>query len=222
MLRPLMPESVKSWRAERHQNHIIEEWEQAGYPLPPPHLVKQRVIREFQKRTGFKTLVETGTYHGAMVEAQKSKFTEIISIELGQDLFKKAKERFKNDTNITILQGDSSQIMPDVVKKLDAPAIFWLDGHYSEGITAQGEKDCPILEELEAILTDNKYNHVILIDDARHFVGQGDYPTIQKLTEYVKSKNGAYRVEVKHDIIRYEIRRDNTVGTHPSSSNDYR
>jgi hypothetical protein len=40
----------------------------------------------------------------------------------------------------------------------------------------------------------------LLIDDARCYVGKGDYPTIDQLTNYVKSKNENYRVEVKYDI----------------------
>ncbi len=45
----------------------------------------------------------------------------------------------------------------------------------------------------------------MLIDVARLFVGEWDYATIEKLTEYVRSKNGKYQVEVKYDIIRYII-----------------
>lgn len=89
--------------------------------------------------------------------------------------------------------------------KINEPAIFWLDGHYSYGITARGEKECPIFEELSSILSSAKYKHIILIDDARYFTGKGDYPAIEKLTEFIKNKNDNYQVEVKNDIIRYVI-----------------
>ena len=84
----------------------------------------------------------------------------------------KEKERFKNDTNIRIIQGDSGKVLSDILKDIREQAIFWLDGHYSAGITSKGEKDCPIFEELNAILENQKYNHVLLIDDARCFNGQ--------------------------------------------------
>lgn len=78
-----------------------------------------------------------------------------------------------------------------------------MDGHYSDGITARGEKDCPIYEELEAILGEKPMDHVLLIDDARCFVGQGDYPTIEALTAFVQRKRPHYQLAVKNDIIRY-------------------
>jgi molybdopterin converting factor small subunit len=149
--------------------------------------------------------IETGTYLGDTVEALKTKFKKVISIELGMDLYINAKERFLNDKNIEIFQGDSGKVLPQIVLGLKDPAIFWLDGHYSAGITAKGDKICPILEELDAIFDNSKLNHILLIDDARDFVGEGDYPTIERLTDYIKSKNERYKVQVKHDIIRYTI-----------------
>ena len=89
--------------------------------------------------------------------------------------------------------------------KINEPAIFWLDGHYSAGITARGDKDCPIFEELDAIFDKNNFEHILLIDDARLFIGEGDYPTIEELTNYIRIKKKKYRVNVKHDIIRYVI-----------------
>jgi hypothetical protein len=44
--------------------------------------------------------------------------------------------------------------------------MFWLDRHYSGGFTAKGEKDCPIIEELDAISNGSHLKHSILIDDA--------------------------------------------------------
>lgn len=180
-------------------------WEKNNYPVPPPHIVKQYTIAEYQEKYGVTTLVETGTYLGEMVEAQKAKFRKIISIELSSDLYKKAVRRFRNDANVVIIKGDSGKVLPEILPKLDEPAIFWLDGHYSAGITAKGEKASPIFEELNAIFNSKKLNHILLIDDARLFIGKGDYPTISNLTEYIKSKNEKYQVEVKHDIIRYVI-----------------
>jgi len=48
-------------------------------------------------------------------------------------------------------------------------------------------------------------NHILLIDDARCFIGNGDYPSIAELTDYVKGKNNKYQVDVKNDIIQFVI-----------------
>ena len=213
ILKPFIPQMVLSLFRMRNQKKKIkqfhqkelEEWENNGFPVPPPHIVKQIIIKEYQSKYLYKTLVETGTYLGDMIQAQKSNFKKIYSIELGIDLFNNAKQRFKKDRNVIIIQGDSGKVLPDVLLKINEPAIFWLDGHYSAGITAKGDKDCPIFEELDAIFSYNNFKHILLIDDARMFVGEGDYPTIQELTNYIRSKNEKYRVYVEHDIIRCVI-----------------
>ncbi len=197
------PKDVLKKRKEEQNEIVIREWRKNGCPVPPPDVIKQLAISSYQETYGYNTLIETGTYKGDMVEAQKSKFQKIISIELGVKLFNKAKRRFKGDKNVTIVQGDSGKMLPEVVKDLKEPAIFWLDGHYSDGITAKGDKECPILEELDSIFKAKNLNHIILVDDARLFVGVGDYPTIEELTTRIKTKNPRYEVEVKDDIIRY-------------------
>lgn len=204
----LLPRSVKdklrSDYSKKHRNEIIESWKNAGRPAPPPHEIKQTIIEEYQKKSNYKILVETGTYLGDMVEAEKDNFQKIYSIELGEKLWKQAIKRFSKYNHIEILQGDSGKVLKNITTKLNEPAIFWLDGHYSEGITAKGDKECPIFEELESIFAYNNLKHILLIDDARNFVGKGDYPTVQELESFVKSKNPAYNVLVKDDVIRFE------------------
>ena len=60
----------------------IAKWEREGRQIPPPHIVKQRVLREYAKKYGLRILVETGTSTGDMVEAMKTDFDRIYSIEL--------------------------------------------------------------------------------------------------------------------------------------------
>lgn len=205
ILKVLIPQPfLEAWRTGRLKK-TKAEWEKQGSPAPAPHAVKQLTIRDYQRQYHPDILVETGTYMGDMVEAQKRYFNKVYSIELGQELFLKAKERFKTDQHVFIRQGDSGQVLPEILKEIHEPALFWLDGHYSAGITAKGEKDCPIFEELEAILAQRTFNHVILIDDARHFTGEGDYPTVDSLTDFIHRRNPSYRIEVKHDIIRCAI-----------------
>jgi hypothetical protein len=179
----------------------LAEWERNGRPFPPPHIVKQMAIEEYKNKFHTEILVETGTYLGDMVEAQRDHFKKIYSVELSQKLFHKAQKRFKDHLHVKILHGDSGTVLNNLMTEIDKPALFWLDGHYSGGITAKGEKECPVPEELNTILK-SSLSHIILIDDARLFNGTQDYPTIEQIEEIIRSNNGQYLVEIKDDIIR--------------------
>jgi hypothetical protein len=200
-----VPKFIFELRTKRYHQKQLEMWENSGRPVPPPHIVKQMAIIDYQQKYGCTTLIETGTFYGDMVEAQKKRFKKVISIELSVELFEGAQKKFYKDKNVEIVQGDSSTALIPIAKDLQEATIFWLDGHYSAGNTARGDKDCPVFEELDAIFEGKKFDHVLLIDDARCFVGEGDYPTIAQLTGYIKGKNESYTVEVKDDIIRYTI-----------------
>lgn len=194
-------DTLRSTLLKLFSKRDLEKWEQQGRPVPPPHIVKQKVIKEFQKEFNINVLVETGTYKGDMVYAMKNNFKKIYSIELGIDLWKQACKRFKNQKNVTILQGDSGKVLVELVSHINERALFWLDGHYSSGITSRGEKECPVFEELGSILN-TQFNHVLLIDDARCFNGSGDYPTVEKLRETILMKKPLSKLDVKDDVIR--------------------
>ena len=184
---------------------VFNDWLRSGSVGLPPHVFKQNTIYEFKQKFQYEIFIETGTYLGDMIEAQKKFFKKLYSIELSKKLYSMAVKRFRKDKNVEILQGDSGKVLSQIVSKLDESAIFWLDGHYSAGMTAKGDKECPIFEELDAIFAGKNLNHVLLIDDARCFIGQGDYPTIDELTKFIKRHNPAYNIEIKKDIICFYI-----------------
>ncbi|MGB3007361.1 MAG: hypothetical protein WBC06_12675, partial [Chitinophagaceae bacterium] len=103
--------------------------------------------------------------------------------------------------NIFLLNGDSGVKIAEVIAQLNEPALFWLDGHYSGGITAKADKDCPVPEELHAIFS-SPVNHIILIDDARLFNGTNDYPAFEQIQAIIKQHKKDYTIENKDDIIR--------------------
>jgi hypothetical protein len=149
---------------------------------------------------GIATLVETGTYLGEMVAAQRTRFHRMWSIELSPELHRAAVQQFENARNVTLLQGDSGDLIEKVLADLEGPALFWLDAHYSEGNTARGSLETPVWRELQAILASPE-EHVVLIDDARHF-GTGDYPSIEAIRGLVESSRPGWTCNVATDIIR--------------------
>ncbi len=207
-IKKMLPNEFRYRIVEFRYNHfpegIIRNWEKQGCPIPPHPVVKQKIVKEYQKKYQYKVLVETGTYLGYMVSAQKRNFKKIYSIELADALYNRAAKKFKNYSHIRIIHGDSGEKIGQIIEALNEPAIFWLDGHYSGGFTVKGESNCPIWKELDAIFSKN-LDHVILIDDAREFTGRNDYPTYKEVKFYILNKNSKYKVSVEHDIIRAEL-----------------
>jgi hypothetical protein len=159
-------------------------------------------VKQYAKLFAIMTFIETGTYLGEMVEAIRKTFDRIFSIELDSALYETAKERFSESGNISIIKGDSSRVLPELLKSIKSPCLFWLDAHYSSGMTVRGELETPVMKELQCILNHSINKHVILIDDARCFVGQNDYPTIEELKRFVSSINPDLVITIENDIIR--------------------
>jgi hypothetical protein len=167
---------------------------------PPP--VKHKILMAYLHKYALNEFVETGTHLGdTLAYLAYDKNIHCTSIELADSYYQEAKNRFESYTNVNILHGDSGTLIPTLVKQLTEPALFWLDGHYSGGLTAQGDSDTPISAELKAIFRSPCKTHVILIDDARCFVGSNGYPYLDDLLKTVREKSD-YRVEVSTDIIR--------------------
>ena len=181
-------------------------WNFHGRPVPPPSLVKQQIVIEHGKRYQLTTLVETGTYLGDMVYACRNVFSRIVSVELNQNLCEIAKRRFFKFKNISFHCGDSSTVLPGLLASIHAPSLFWLDAHYSGGITQRGEVESPIIRELGLILRHPIAGHVVLIDDARNFTGKNSYLTMEALRDLVSSLKPSWMLEVDNDVIRLHER----------------
>lgn len=178
------------------KERTVAEWRK-NPTVPPPHEVKQILVLSYAMRKNLDTLVETGTYLGMMMDAQKDYFKKLYSIELSKDLHSRAASKYRNHPQIEFIQGDSSDKLGELIPKLTGPVLFWLDGHYSGGVTALGEKECPIFEELEHVKK-SPYKNTVLIDDARLFVG-GAYPTVEELEEFLGTT-----LTVENDMIVWE------------------
>ena len=203
-------DSLRNLVIRKRELKQLADWERNGRPIPPPHIVKQQTLKTFSKRYGLKILVETGTYYGDMVEAMKDVFNQLYSIELSTELYKKAKKRFKGEKHIELICGDSGLELMNLMSKIDQPTLFWLDGHYSAGVTAKGEKDTPIYEELNHILNSTDKGHVIIIDDARCFGADPNYPSIKELCDFIKSKRANLDIVIQDDCIRVIPNQDTT------------
>lgn len=132
----------------------------------------------------------------------KGRFERVVSIELDDRLYERARARFASDRNVTILRGDSGQVLGELMPTIEHPCLFWLDGHYSGPGTAKGIEETPVMRELRHVLEHRVCGHVILIDDAREFNGTHDYPTIEALRAHLGRARSDLAFECRDDVIR--------------------
>ncbi|MGA7077370.1 MAG: hypothetical protein WBQ43_22245 [Terriglobales bacterium] len=176
-------------------------WVLRGKPVRSPHLLKQRTVAECGRRYKLRCLVETGTYYGEMVAALCRQFDRVYSIEFDPKLAEYSRERFKNDPQVKILEGDSRLLVPHVVAELDRPAVFWLDAGYYGVDLATGDLS-RLLTELRAILSSPIKEHVVLMDDARMFVGTDSKFSAAQLVAWIEREYPDRKVEIVRDIFR--------------------
>lgn len=182
-------------------------WEINGRNLQIPHLLKQRLVKEYARTFNLETLIETGTYLGDMVYATMHSFNKIISIEIGKDYYKHAAREFARYPYIQIVCGDSGKVLPEILPTVHQPCIFWIDAHYcATSMTARGDTETPIMQELTCILErhGDRYisnRDVILIDDANWYTGSGDYPPLNDVIGLIKEKWPEGLVTIRHNVI---------------------
>jgi hypothetical protein len=176
-----------------------------GRPQRSPHLLKQKVVREYGEKFKLRTLVETGTYYGEMVSAMARRFDRIYSVEFVPELAERAQRKFARHPHIKIFCGDSRTVIPEILGMLTAPALFWLDAGYYGWIgknwTGKQGDQHRLSAELEAILSD-RFQHVILFDDAHGLTGRDGIPSVDDVKSYVNANFPNRSIEVKHNIMR--------------------
>src|SRR5579859_6108595 len=153
-------------------------WLLRGRPPRTPHIVKQQAVSEYARRYNLKMLVETGTYYGEMVSAQRNAFENIYSVEYVAELAVRAQKRFAGSPHIKILSGDSKVVIPELLKSINSPTLFWLDAGYYGWAELPTDRS-RLTVELEAILRHPVAGHVILMDDASGLDGKHGSLTVE-------------------------------------------
>lgn len=181
----------------------ILQWILDGTPPPAPGSIKAMTVMSYVRKYGYRNFIETGTYTGYTTEAVANMKVDVTTIELSERIYNLTRQRLSGHANIRFLLGDSGVVLPQVLDETREPSVIWLDGHYSEGGTAKGQTETPILEELKAIFKHRDKRHVVLIDDIRCF-GKGDYPVLEEVLNLIARMMPGYSFEVFNDICRIE------------------
>jgi len=125
----------------------------------------------------------------------------VYSIEPEPTLFSRAQERFRTISNVKVINGLSEDVLPKLLPTITGDICFWLDGHYSAGITFKGPQDTPIIDELTAIGQNigRMSKIVVMIDDVRCFDPQkpeySAYPPVDVLIDWARNHNLGWRIE---------------------------
>ena len=177
-------------------------WRARKFNSPSPHFIKQACVI----RNGFPnaTWIETGTYLGQTTTLLAKIGRVVYSIEPEPTLFLNAKKKFSKCNNVKILNSTSENAFSSLLPKLKGNVNFWLDGHYSGGLTFKGQKDTPIIDELRNIEENyGLYDKTcVMIDDIRCFnpkiAEYSEYPDLNFLVDWANRNNFDWHIE--HDI----------------------
>jgi len=159
------------------------------------------ILKKYKKNIN--VFIETGTLHGEGIDcALISGFKSIYSIELSGKLYNNCVKKYGNNENVNLYKGDSAKYLINILFMIKEPALFWLDAHYSGGMTVASDKKCPVLDELEAIKKHSIKTHIILIDDVRLFGTEAhDNITILDIVSKLKEINIYYKIVYEKDIL---------------------
>ena len=168
-------------------------------------ILKSSLLKQIKTAFNISTFVETGTYLGLTTSRAAEIFEDVHTIELSRDLYLRAREMFAGRQNVSVHHGDSGELLVDLLPSIHFPILFYLDGHYSEGETAKGSQNTPILSELAAIAGAGKSGAVILIDDIRLFqdscypekirhTSLDGYPYMDQLVDAILEINPRYQI----------------------------
>ena len=168
----------------------------------PKELVQQ-LAAEFR----INNFIETGTNQGRTAIWASGLFKNVMTIEYSQQLYEQVKHQYKSIKNIEFIWGDSRQELSKLVAKFNQPALFWLDAHWSGGITYGENDECPLLSEIE-IINRSPLDNFILIDDARLFTSPPplphkieQWPNISQVIKLLESVEEQRYIVIIEDVI---------------------
>ena len=164
-------------------------------------------VRSLVTQQGYADFVETGTYHGETTIWAASVFSRVFTVEISPEFQAIAKKKCNDHDNISFLLGRSDERIPDILKDLELPTIFWLDAHAGGGWYANKD-DCPLIPELEQIADRGVIEDLIIIDDARGFTAPPPppwdpdvWPPIHTVLDAIDPRRERYIVIINDMII---------------------
>lgn len=165
------------------------------------------IIYKLKEVYGINNFIETGTYQGHTAYWASQVFDQVFTIEYSQDIYQKVTEKYGHIKNIDFLYGDTRNLLQNTLSQLESPSLFWLDAHWSGGLTYGESDECPLLAEIE-IINRSDCEHFILIDDARLFLSPPpaphspqQWPDISAILNLLNSAKNSRHIVIVDDVI---------------------
>lgn len=169
--------------------------------------VPHELVLQLQAWFAVPTFVETGTYMGATAVWASAHFQKVYTFEASQTLWQETSTTYADRHNVTFIQGHSGERLQEVVAQISGPVLYWLDAHWSSGVTYGENDECPVLAELAAIQS-HPGPHYILIDDARLFMAPPpsphrieQWPSISEVIDALNSTGPNPYIVIVEDVI---------------------
>jgi hypothetical protein len=167
------------------------------------------LIRELATRFSIDHFVETGTYLGGTSSWAASQFAHVWTSELHPDSYRRAKDNLARFPNVQIYHQPSPGFLRHVLPEIRGKALFWLDAHMMPGsVTAGLDDECPVLDEIRAILAWRPRDAFILIDDARLFLAPAalphkadQWPAIRELLDAFIPLKDSHHIIIHNDVV---------------------
>jgi hypothetical protein len=184
--------------------HLVDLYRLLTFEVQNPHsLSKLRNINALRKKTGARTLIETGTFRGVTAARCARFFDKVFTIELDETLAREAAEYLRRWPNVEAIQGDGLAMLPKILERAEVrDVLVFLDGHFSGGETAHGDIPEPAVEEIEVLARYRDKIRAIVIDDFRCFGTSPGYPTKADLLQSIeKHFNDGFEIAVHLDQV---------------------
>jgi hypothetical protein len=139
-----------------------------GGSLTEEEIVK---VKSIDRYNNLRFMVEGGTYKAVSTLIGARHFEHVYTTEIHEGLHLEATELVKKEgfeNTVTLLKGDTINLLKDIVPQVTQGALFFLDAHVSGTDSSWNQVDhVPLLKELEIILDHKIGPSVFICDDLR-------------------------------------------------------
>ena len=197
---PPPPSKVEAVSLYNYECSIEQNLDINAALLSQPKIIAKALLASFHGiKEGCDICIESGTFLGASSYLFSGVFDKVHTIEADPLLYKSSSSFLSvSRDNITAYHGNSASIIPKILESLsNHKVLFFLDAHYSTGITSRDFGICPLIAELNAIFQ-STIDFTIVIDDARCMNGSDGYPSFSDIFALIPSQ---YCVYIQYDQI---------------------